>query len=221
MAVKNEDPPIQIEESSLTDNEGNIYKAVKIGTQIWMAENLKVTKYLNGDIIGTTKPIDKNIENEVSAKYQWPYKDGNETDTITNVSIYGRLYTWFVVIDTRNICPGGWHVPSIEEWHQLSDFLGGNAMAGGKLKETGYTHWWSPNKAATNAYGFAALASGSRSTKGGTGNIGMFGSWWSSSEYDPPTRARSLTMDHEYSSLFFTLAYKNEGNSVRCVKTNN
>jgi uncharacterized protein (TIGR02145 family) len=100
----------------------------------------------------------------------------------------------------------------------LSDYLGGTNVAGGLLKETGYVHWWSPNEGATNVYGFSALGSGYRDTDGGTGNVHMMGAWWSSTEYDPPTRARSVSMHYEFESLGIGLSFQNSGQSVRCIK---
>ena len=148
------DNPTQsvIKLSAVTDVDGNIYGKVIIGTQIWLTENLKTTKYRNGDLIGTTTPAELNIYDEVTPKYQWAY-NGNED----KVATYGRLYTWYVITDTRNICPTGWHVPSDAEWLTLENYLGGYAIAGGKLKEIGTTHWVTPNYMATNETGFTAL----------------------------------------------------------------
>lgn len=88
----------------VTDIDGNVYHTVTIGTQVWMVENLKVTKYRNGDLIGTTTPATLDISGEAEPKYQWVY-DGKES----NVSTYGRLYTWYAITDNRNVCPKGWH----------------------------------------------------------------------------------------------------------------
>src|SRR5664279_2839934 len=115
--------------------DGNVYTSVNIGTQVWMVGNLKTTKYSNGELIGTTTPATLDISLETTPKYQWAY-DGNESD----VSIYGRLYTWYAVTDSRNICPTGWHVPTDAEWTTLNTYLGDDSVAGGKLKETGITH---------------------------------------------------------------------------------
>jgi uncharacterized protein (TIGR02145 family) len=213
---KEESEPII--ESSVTDNEGNIYKAVTVGSQVWMAENLKVSKYQNGDLIGTTD-IYKDISNEVSPKYQWAYIDGARLNAESNVATYGRLYTWAVVTDSRKICPVGWHVPSQSEWKKLIDYVGGDHIAGGMLKETGYTHWNSPNQGATDKYGFSALGSGSRSEKGGTGNLLMLGYWWSGTEYElNPTRAWQLTIVADFQDAGLVMTLKNSGNSVRCIK---
>ena len=103
---------------SVKDIDGNAYRTITIGTQVWIVENLKTTKYCNGDLIGTTTPATLNIEDESTPKYQWAY-DGNES----NVATHGRLYTWYVATDSRNVCPVGWHVPSDAEWTTLTDYL--------------------------------------------------------------------------------------------------
>ena len=125
--------------ATVTDIDGNVYNTVTIGTQVWMKENLKVTKYRNGDAIGITTPATLDIWGETSPRYQWAY-DGNES----NVATYGRLYTWYAVTDSRGVCPTGWHVPTDSEWTTLTDYLGGESVAGGKMKEAGTTHWNSP-----------------------------------------------------------------------------
>jgi len=157
--------------NKITDVDGNVYTSVTIGTQVWMVENLKTTKYSNGDLIGTTTPATLDISGESTPKYQWAY-DGNES----NVATYGRLYTWYAVTDIRGVCPIGWHVPTDAEWTTLSIFLGGDNVAGGKLKETGTTHWTTPNIEATNETDFTALPGGSRSNSGAFGYIGGYGS---------------------------------------------
>lgn len=103
---------------SVKDIDGNAYRTITIGTQVWMAENLKTTRYRNGDLIETTTPATLDIEGERTPEYQWAY-DGNES----NVATYGRLYTWYVATDSRNVCPTGWHVPSDDEWIVLTDYL--------------------------------------------------------------------------------------------------
>jgi uncharacterized protein (TIGR02145 family) len=159
-----------IQAQTVKDIDGNVYKTVTIGTQVWMGENLKTTKYRNGDLIRTTIPATKGIESEPTAKYQWAY-DGNES----NVATYGRLYTWYAVTDKRNVCPTGWHVPTDIEWTTLTTYLGGVRVAGGKLKETGTTHWQYPNTGATNETGFTALPSGYRDSDGTYGDVVDYG----------------------------------------------
>lgn len=104
-------------------------------------------------------------------------------------TIYGRLYNWYTVEDSRNICPEGWHVPTDSEWALLEDYLGGSEIAGGKLKEGGTSHWVNPNAGATNESGFTALPGAARYRDGFVTDIGYFGNWWSSSnEYQEPLR---------------------------------
>jgi len=140
------------DKASVTDIDGNVYQTVSIGTQVWMKENLKVTRYRNGDIITPTNPATLDISGESAPKYQWAY-NGDEG----NVAVYGRLYTWYAATDLRNVCPSGWHLPTDTEWTTLTTFLGGFKVAGGKLKETGSAHWQSPSTGATNQSGFTAL----------------------------------------------------------------
>jgi len=199
---------------SVTDVDGNIYKTIQIGTQVWMAENLKTTKYRNGNLIGTTTPATLDISAETSPKYQWAC-GGNES----NVATYGRLYTWYAATDSRNICPSGWHLPTDAEWTTLTTFLGGETVAGGKLKETGTTHWYSPNTGATNSSGFTALPPGYRLSYGTFGNIGHDGRWWSSTE--------NHTSNAWYKYLYYLSSYANSyynleahGFSVRCLRDN-
>jgi uncharacterized protein (TIGR02145 family) len=138
----------------MTDSrDGKTYKTVRIGTQTWMAENL----------------IYK------SANRYWAY-DNNQI----NLAKYGYLYDWETA---KNVCPTGWHLPSDDEWTILITFLGGETIAGGKLKGTGTTHWKSPNTGATNESGFTALPGGDRDYDGTYGSIGVYGYWWSSTEY--------------------------------------
>jgi len=200
-----------LQAQTVKDNDSNVYKTVTIGTQVWMAENLKTTKYRNGDLIGTTTPATLDISGETTPKYQWTY-DGNES----NVATYGRLYTWYAVTDNRNVCPAGWHVPSDAEWTTLITFLGGIRVAGGKLKETGTTHWQSPNIGATNESGFTALPSGGREANGTFGGVGDDGLWWSSSETSA-TIAYNRYMDY-LGFVSSSLGSKQDGFSVRCLR---
>jgi len=194
------------------DIDGNIYTTVKIGTQTWMRENLKTTKYRNGDPIGTTTPDTLDISNATTyptPKYQWAY-DGNES----NVATYGRLYTWYAATDSRGICPTGWHLPTDAEWTTLTTFLGGENIAGGKLKETGTVHWTTPNTGATNSSGFTALPGGYRTSFGKFNHIGSMGFWWSSTE------GSTSTAWLRFVDLFVSNAYsfKILGISVRCLR---
>jgi uncharacterized protein (TIGR02145 family) len=197
---------------SVSDNDGNTYRTITIGTQTWMAENLKTTKYRNGDLIGTTTPATLDISSNLTPKYQWSY-DGNES----NVVIYGRLYTFSVITDSRNICPIGWHVPTHEEWTTLVSYIGDMEFGAGKLKETGTTHWLDINNGATNINGFTALPGGYRNNDGSFLAIGQIGSWWTSTELS----AYVGEFWEMYSGAQY-IANNSDvlggGHSVRCVK---
>ena len=197
---------------TVTDFDNNIYHIILIGSQLWTKENLKVTKYNNGDLIGTTTPSNLNIYGESTPKYEWAF-DGNEN----YVPTYGRLYTWYVVMDNRKLCPSGWHVPSNEEWQNLSNYLGGEEVAGGKLKETGFTHWISPNKDATNESGFTALPGGMRSADGWYSHLGETGAWWSSSEFTDEVGSSWAIFNGSGGLSGWGNTEKSWGLSIRCT----
>jgi uncharacterized protein (TIGR02145 family) len=205
-------PIVQI--GSTKGTTGNLDPEANKGVQIWMAENLRTTKYLNGDLIGSTSPPTLNISGELEPKYQWAY-EGNED----NVTDYGRLYTWHAISDSRGLCPDGWHIPTDADWTILTDYLGGELVAGGKLKETGFAHWETYFDLATNETGFTALPGGSRSSTGTFLQMRYFGSCWSATEYDASSAwyrimeflSSSVTRDY----MAFT---KKDGLSIRCVK---
>jgi len=194
------------------DGENNYYPVVQINNQFWMAENLKTTMYRNGVSIGTTNPYNKDLSGESAPTYQWAYA-GNES----NVPTYGRLYTWYAVTDSRNVCPTNWHVPNGDEWTTLTTYLGGVNIAGSKLKETGTTHWTTPNTDATNATGFTALPGGLRSYNGAYDFVGNNGFWWSSTEYSS-TNALERDLDYRFTGFFWNYNLKPYGFSVRCVR---
>jgi uncharacterized protein (TIGR02145 family) len=199
---------------TISDIVGNDYKTIQIGSQVWMAENLKTSKYRNGDLIRTTTPATLDITSEATPKYQWAY-DGDES----NVSIYGRLYTWYALTDTRKICPTGWHIPSDVEWETLKSYLGGGNVAGGKLKETGTTHWTTPNTGATNESGFTALPTGVRGP-GWFVNIGNHSYFWCSTTESNEVDAVSQGI---YNNTIFVVREANPkyaGLPVRCLKDN-
>ena len=206
--------------TTVTDIDGNVYNTVTIGTQVWMKEDLKVTKYRNGDAIDTTTTVD--ISGETSPKYQWA-NDGDES----NATTYGRLYTWYAVTDTRGVCPTGWHVPTDAEWTTLTDYLGGESVAGGKMKEAGTTHWSSPNTSADNSSGFTALPGGDRSSDtfnimgvyiGPFFNMGSRGYWWSATGDGGGFGAWTRALIYDYSGAFRTSYAIYFGFSVRCVR---
>ncbi len=193
--------------SPVTDQDGNTYKTVQIGDQVWMAENLKVTHYRDGTAIPTGHSNWKwnNLSTGAYAVY-----DNNES----NATTYGYLYNWFAAVDSRNIAPEGWHVPTDAEWQTLVDYLGGFLVAGGKMKEG---HWNSPNTGATNESGFTALPGGYRYDDGGYDNMGRYDSFWSSTEYGL-LNALSLRLSYDSSEVIRHYYRKRAGFSVRCIR---
>ena len=192
------------------DTDGNIYNTITIGTQIWMAENLKTTSYNDGKAIPL---VTDNTEwsNLITPGYCW-YKN----DEPTYGDTYGILYNWYTV-ETGNLCPFGWHIPADKEWTDLSDFLDGESIAGGKMKETGTAHWNSPNLSATNETGFTALPGGSRDNGGNFNYTGYYGYWWSTTAQGPSYAIpRYLTYDNGSIAKFPN--DNRNGYSVRCLK---
>jgi uncharacterized protein (TIGR02145 family) len=198
------------------DQDSISYISVNIGTQEWMIYNLKVRRYQNVEKILTTTPASLILTAEHTPKYHWAY-DGDER----NVDIYGRLYTWYTVTDPRKLCPRGWHVPSDDEWTTLISLeaMGGEDVGGGKLKETGTTHWSEPNSGATNETGFTALPGGYRFHYGRFRDVGFSGFWWSSTESSDST-AYGWGMTSSSSRLSRFIFNKKDGLSVRCILGN-
>ncbi|OFY83885.1 MAG: hypothetical protein A3F72_07755 [Bacteroidetes bacterium RIFCSPLOWO2_12_FULL_35_15] len=164
---------LAIPPTTVADTDGNVYNTLVIGNQVWLDKNLNVVRYANGDSISLwTDPYDFNTI--TTEKYM------NAGNSPTNAATYGRLYNFYAASDTRKITPAGWHVPSQEEWDFLGKYLGGYNVAGGKMKETGLTHWASPNTGATNSAGFKGIPSSIYSSAPITSSVG----YWSSSVYD-------------------------------------
>ncbi|MFZ4706867.1 MAG: FISUMP domain-containing protein [Bacteroidales bacterium] len=198
----------------VTDIDGNIYQTVTIGTQTWMKENLKTTKYRNGTNIEYPGSNTTTWQNNTTGAYAWYDNDISWKNT------YGTLYNWHAVNNTNGLCPTGWHVPSDTEWSTLTTYLGGASIAGGKLKETGTTHWYSPNEGATNESGFTALPGGGRFYFGnGVFNgIGSVGHWWSSTEYSANSAWNRFITSNLSRVSRENFYGKGSGFSVRCVK---
>jgi len=199
------------QEETVVDIDSNVYHTMTIGTQVWMVENLRTTRYRNGD------PI-----HNITLTAEWDNMTSGAccdyANTPGNSKIYGKLYNWYAVNDSRNIAPTGWHVPSAAEWNTLMTYLGGEVVAGGKLKETGTKHWNSPNTGATNESGFTALPGGSRYFSGKFLQLGIIGFWWSSTK-SSKKYANSLNLSYDNSSLgYYKLLSLNGGLSVRCMK---
>ena len=198
-----------IEYGSMSDKDGNTYKTILIGTQTWMAENLKTTKYKDG----TSIPI---VTDAASwSNLSTPACCWQENSLIRKVT-YGALYNWYT-INTGKLCPTGWHVPSDAEWTELTDYVGGENIAGGKLKETGFRHWKSPNTGATNEAAFSAYPGGDRLNGPDAlfDNLSEMGCWWTST-HDENLAINRLMYDNSNRIQKFYYS-KNTGLSVRCV----
>ena len=193
---------------SLTDQEGNVYKTIVIGSQKWMAENLKTSIYRNGDLIPN---ITDNLQFEYLSTGAWSYFNND----ILYECPFGKLYNWYAVTDPRHVCPIGWHEPTDGDWTTLLDYLGGDSLAGGKMKTTGLQYWNSPNLDATNESGFSGLP-GSYKGLYGLDYFGDYGTFWSSSEYNT-NDAWSRFLDKNNSYINRNLKDKNFGMSVRCI----
>jgi uncharacterized protein (TIGR02145 family) len=195
----------------VTDADGNTYNTVAIGTQVWLKENLKTTKYNDKSSI----PL---VEDATSwKKLETPAYCWYNNDSSSYKATYGALYNW-QVINTNKICPTGWHVPSNEEWTVLVNYLGGDSVAGDKLKEKGNNHWVFGNKSATNSSEFTALPGGYRSDLNGNfTNLNDYGTWWSNSTFQNDyIIVWSLFGIEEYVSWEYHS--KAIGHYVRCLK---
>jgi uncharacterized protein (TIGR02145 family) len=194
----------------VTDIEGNIYKTIKAGSQIWMAENLKST-LLNDSTEIPLVTDSLKWRNLTTPGYCW-----YNNDDLTNRETYGALYNGYTV-SSGKLCPAGWHVPIAGDWQLLSEFLLDSLSGGGKLKESGTIHWMSPNKGATNASGFTALPSGIRYFDGSFTAIQYYTGIWTASESGSESE-NYLGLYYKDASLTFGTVSKKDGLSVRCVK---
>jgi uncharacterized protein (TIGR02145 family) len=194
---------------SLTDQEGNTYKTIKIGYQTWMVQNLTTTKLTDGTPIPVVDDPG-TWSNLTTQACCWQNNDPFRKVT------YGVLYNWFTV-NSGKLCPSGWHVPSDAEWTTLVDYLGGESIAGGKLKEIGFRHWNSPNTGSTDEVNFRALPGGYRQNGSGAyfENLGVSGCWWTTGKIADKTIIRVLYYDNnEVQKSLYPRQY---GFSVRCV----
>jgi len=201
---------------SISDSDGNLYKTIQIGTQTWMAENLRTTKFNDGASLPHVT-VDTEWEALTTPGYCW-----YNNDPLSFRETNGGLYNWYAV-NTGKLCPEGWHVPTNAEWNSLSDYLG--TVAGGMMKETGTSKWVDPNTGASNISGFTAIPGGSREpyflewSYSTFSYIGYYGTWWSATEYSNPKAgyaaglyAKESTFNNEY------IPAKVAGLSVRCLK---
>jgi uncharacterized protein (TIGR02145 family) len=194
---------------NVTDLDGNVYNTVRIGAQVWLKENLKTTKLNDGTSIPNVPDTAQWCKLSTPG-YCWYNND------IGFKATYGALYNWHTV-NTGKLCPSGWHVPSDEEWGTLVDFMGGQKIAGGMLKEAGTAHWQIPNTSAENRYDFYGLPGGNRKQNGEISLLGIYGFFWSATQVDTKT-AWGQCLDDYNPQLFRGNSSKNDGFSVRCVK---
>ena len=196
--------------AQVTDIDGHQYKTVKIGKQVWMAENLNVSHFRNGDPITEAEDAGAWSQAGQERKPAWCYYDSNPVNGRT----YHKLYNWYAVNDKRGLAPKGWHGPSTLEWADLSDYLGGEGVAGGKLKAT---YGWLNNGNGTNVSGFAGLPGGARDVNGTFNYVGVYGYWWSSTEFD--TTDASFRYLYYFDGNIYRYNYDEQnGFSVRCVR---
>ena len=184
---------------------------VTICTQVWAVKNLDVDRYRNGD------PIPQVTDPTAWAALTTGAYCYYNNDSATYASTYGKLYNWYAVNDPRGLAPAGWHVPGDAEWSTLSTCLGGDAAAGGALKETGTTHWATPNTGATNSSGFTGLPGGSRSSDGPFNIVTTNGNWWTATEANA-TNAWDRYLNNNFGVLFGNFNDKRFGFSVRCLR---
>ncbi len=196
---------------TMTDQDGNEYKTVTIGKQVWMAENLRTTKYCDGSPIKNV--TDKDEWKALKTAAYCNYKNTANNDTIAT---HGRLYNWYTV-NTGKLAPAGWHIPSDAEWTELTTYLGGESVAGPKLKEIGAINWYTDYSYATNESGFTALPGGYRKYNGEFSNINNYARWWSSTE-ESSSDAWLRDMDDSFIDSLIDSDCKFLGLSVRCVK---
>jgi uncharacterized protein (TIGR02145 family) len=194
------------------------FKTATICGKVWMAKNLEVTTYRDGTPIPQVTDIAQWTNTTSGA---WCYY----SNTTANGTIYGKLYNWYAVngdingdgIKDKELAPLGWHIPTEAEWNALSECLGGNAVAGGAMKEAGTTHWITPNTGATNSSSFTALPGGFRNSAGAFEILGYKGYWWSATA-SSTTNAVLRFLDNSNTILTAGSDDKNHGFSVRCVK---
>jgi uncharacterized protein (TIGR02145 family) len=200
------------ESGLVKDIEGNTYSTIRIGAQVWMAENLRTTKYNDGTLITNVKDDAtwKTLQSEAFCWYN--------NDDVTNKANYGALYNWYS-INTQKLCPAGWHVPTDAEWTNLTNYLGGKNVAGGKMKDIGTNRWIRSDSSFTNSSGFTGLPGGYRRPLGNYFGISNYGYFWSSSEYYG-TFSWSQYLQYDNGTTNRDYGDKRYGLSVRCIKDN-
>jgi uncharacterized protein (TIGR02145 family) len=198
---------------SMTDQEGNVYKTIVIGTQEWMAENLKASHYRNGDLIPLVTD-DMTWDGLTTGATCW-----YNNDSATYNCPYGKLYNWYAVADPNNVCPTGWHVPTYSEWSVLRNYFDDvwpYYVAASKLQSLGFQYWFDfGNLDATNESGFSALPGGTRLINGIFNSINYSTEWWSNTDIGSAYAFISADGFNQTTSINNDKRY---GFSVRCLR---
>jgi uncharacterized protein (TIGR02145 family) len=207
---------VEVEAAILENENESIAFSMIIGDQEWETKNLDVDRFRNGDLIPHARTDEEWKAAGERGEPAWCYYD-NDTE---NGELYGKLYNWYAVNDARGLAPYGWHIPTDEEWTTLTNYLGGEDVAGGKMKSTGTAYWNSPNTDATNESGFSALPGGFRNNDGSFNFISYSAFFWSATEFD--------NYDAWFRKLYYYYGYvirynygsysKSVGASVRCLR---
>ena len=208
---------------TVEDINGNVYNTSVIGDQVWMVENLRTVSFRDGSLMLTQLYDDFEWASAGAACTIYPHSEIDGLDSEAEVSAaYGRLYNWIAVNDSRGLCPVGWRVPTEEDWDELIEYLGGEDVAGGKLKNTrtsptDHPRWDSPNTGATDEKHFSALPAGYRTSLGQFDFLGSYGEWWSSTEYNTDLAITRYISNYE-TGMYHSYGRKRAGYSVRCIK---
>lgn len=218
----NENPySIRISDNTITtaifkkgvfDGDGNFYNSIKIGEQTWTVENLRTTKFSNGEQIPNVTNYNSWVDLTSPA---WIYFNNDAS----HEDVYGKLYNWWAVTDSRDICPDGWRIPTYEDWFNLEDYLAGPgeeySKVGGMLKATGIEFWNSPNVGATNETGFKGLPGGYVYDQ--SYSMAVFGTWWTNYGFDDGYGS-AFYLSYDSSELNYYEPHKSQGLSIRCIK---
>ena len=212
---------IPVNPGTVTDASNNTYPTVTIGTQVWMAENLRTTKYRDGSnipVVTDNTQWANNFNNSTTLPMMCWYNNDQVTYTTNK---FGALYNWYAINPAtngnKNVCPTGWHVPTDAEWTTLTTFLGGESVAGVKMKSTGTQYWISPNTGTTNSSGWSGLPGGYRGLNGPFYLVGSNGYWWSSTENNTDD-AWLRALNYTFGGVYRNDNDKTYGFSVRCVR---
>lgn len=197
--------------ATATDFDGNRYQIVAIGTQVWTAGNLRVTHYRDGTAIQHASS-DEEWSGVSTGAYCSPAVESPADD-----HRYGLLYNYHAVADARGLCPEGWHIPTAEEWRTLIEYLGGAALAGGKMKDTDSDAWSISVPGTTNESGFSAIPAGGRGRFGAAGEAGSYATWWSSTSSDSDY-AWHWGLHPGKHAIRSNPGHKSSGFSVRCIR---